>query len=105
MDLENRIRHVEEENSLIRNFNEIYGKENDTLHAELERSRNCRIPRSATQQGLLNERPSKKLKAKENSPDEDNAMSARVRTRNLQSNYVNTCIQLFANLLLLFRLK
>jgi hypothetical protein len=82
-DLEGHIRQVEEDNSLLRELNEIFGiesdkvhKENEVLQEELDRYRQFRIPRSLT--GSTG-RPKKMLKLREKSPDENNEIGARVR--------------------------
>jgi hypothetical protein len=84
-DLEGNIRQVEEENTLLREYNGIFGVENDKLYeenkalqGELERNRQIRIPRSITNPSPT-ERSKKRLKSKERSPDEANDLAARVR--------------------------
>jgi hypothetical protein len=82
-DLEEHIRQVEDDNSLLRDLNEVFGKESDNAHKEneilqeeLNRYRQFCIPRSLTGS---TERPKKMLKLKEKSPDEKNKIGARVR--------------------------
>jgi predicted RNase H-like nuclease (RuvC/YqgF family) len=84
-DLEGHIQQIEDENSLLREYNGIFGAETDKLYdenkalqEELDRCQ-IRIPRSLTQQGGSTERPSKRLKSKEKSPEEGNGAAARVR--------------------------
>ena len=90
--LESHIQQIEDENSLLREYNGIFGAETDKLHeenkalqGELERYRRIRIPRSITNPSPT-ERFKKRLKTKEKSPDEDNEVAARVRNVGLQSN-------------------
>jgi hypothetical protein len=90
-DLEDHIRQVEDENSLLREYNGIFGVETDKLYEEnkvlqneLERYRQIRIPRSTINPSPT-ERSKKRSKTKENSPDEDNEAAARVRIVSLQS--------------------
>ncbi len=84
-DLKGNIRQVEEENTLLREYNGIFGVENDKLYeenkalqGELERNRQIRISRSITNPSPT-ERSKKRLKSKERSPDEANDLAARVR--------------------------
>lgn len=83
-DLQGHIHQVEEENSLLRDVNENFGTESDKLHEEIKilqekLNRYCqfRIPR--TLNPSQTERPSKRLKSREESPNENNAEAARVR--------------------------
>jgi len=77
-DLEGHIQQIEDENSLLREYNGIFDDENKALQEELDRCQ-IRIPRSLTQQGGSTERPSKRFKSKEKSPEEGNEAAARVR--------------------------
>ena len=77
-DLEGHIQQIENENSLLREYNGIFDNENKALQEELDW---CQIwiSRSLTQQEGLTERPSKRFKSKEKSPKEGNKAAARVR--------------------------
>jgi hypothetical protein len=88
-ELEGHIQKVEDENLILREYNEIFGDETDKLHeenealkGELNRYRQIRIPRS-----IINPSPAgqsrKKMKSKEKSPDEANEVAARVRNVSL----------------------
>ena len=63
---------------MLREYNRIFDDKNKALQEEFDR---CQIwiPRSLTQQGGLTERPSKRFKSKEKSPEEGNKTAARVR--------------------------
>lgn len=77
--LKDQLRQVEEDNKVLREFNNIFGQENERLSAELKRYQQHQISRSSQ---VLTERPSKRIKAKtspERSPEERNASEARVR--------------------------
>lgn len=105
-DLEGNIRQVEEDNSLLRELNDIFGVESDKLNEEnkdlrkeLERYRQFRIPQSLTNP-TQTDRPNKRLKkSKEKSPEEPNEIAARVRIVLQISLQSNLCIH---KLLLLF---
>ena len=93
-DLEGHIQQIEDENSLLREYNGIFGAETDKLYDENKALQEqldwcqIRISRSLTQQGGSTERPSKRFKSK--SPDEGNEAAARVRIisqKNLQPNW------------------
>ena len=77
-DLEGHIQQIEDENSLLREYNGIFDDENKALQEKLNW---CQIwiPKSLTQQEGLTERPSKRFKSKEKSPKEGNKAAARVR--------------------------
>src|SRR3954471_13876418 len=82
-DLEEHIRQVEDDNSLLRDLNEVFGiesdnahKENEVLQKELNRYQQFCIPQSLTSSI---ERPKKMLKLKEKSPDEKNEIGAKIR--------------------------
>ena len=103
--LQDRVRRVEEENSLLRQFNEIFGdesnqlcEENKTLQEELQRLKQLRTPQKTINslQQYSPKRPNKRLKLREKSPDEVAASAARVRILQdyLQPNCVNVYIQL-----------
>ena len=87
--LKGRVRQMEDENSMLRDYNGIFGSETDKLYEEnkslqdeLDRYRQIRVPRS-----IINSSPTgrskKRLKTKEKSPDEDNEVAARVRNVSL----------------------
>ena len=83
--LEGSLRQVEEENTLLRKYNGIFGvetdklyEENKALQGELERYRQIHIPQSITNPSPT-ERSKKRLKSKERSPDEANDIAARIR--------------------------
>lgn len=116
--LEDHVRRIEEENSMLRDFNEIFSnesnelcEENKALREELQQSKQLHIPRKIINppQQYSPKRPNKRLKSREESPDEVAATDARVRILQdyLQPNCVNVYIQLllFYYFLLLFRLK
>ena len=77
-DLEGHIQQIENENSLLREYNGIFDDKNKALQEKLDQ---CQIwiPRSLTQQGGSTKRPSKRFKSKEKSPKEGNEAAARVR--------------------------
>ena len=83
--LEGNIRQVEEENTLLREYNGIFGVENDKLYeenkalqGELEQYQQIRISQSITNPSPT-ERSKKRLKSKERSPDKANDLAARIR--------------------------
>ncbi|GET00154.1 hypothetical protein GLOIN_2v1786037 [Rhizophagus clarus] len=90
--LQDRVRRVEEENSLLRQFNEIFGdesnqlcEENKTLQEELQRLKQLCTPRKTinSPQQYSPKRPNKRLKLREKSPDEVAASAARDEMKNL----------------------
>jgi len=108
--LEDHVRRIEEENSMLREFNEIFSnesnelcEENKALREELQQSKQLHIPRKIINppQPYSPKRPNKRLKSREESPDEVAAADARVRILQdyLQLNCVNVYIQLFIILL------
>ena len=77
-DLEGHIQQIEDENSLLREYNGIFNDENKALQEELNWCQ-IQISRSFMQQEGSIERPSKRFKSKEKSPEEGNEAAARVR--------------------------
>ena len=90
-DLEGQVQQLEDDNNVLRNFNEHFGvendkliAENDQLKAELARYQQLRIPRSILQQGQYSVAPGptsaqRLIMDKPASPNEANAAEARVR--------------------------
>ncbi|GBB93867.1 hypothetical protein RclHR1_22410001, partial [Rhizophagus clarus] len=90
--LQDRVRSVEEENSLLRQFNEIFGdesnqlcEENKTLQEKLQWLKQLRTSRKTinSPQQYLPKCPNKRLKLREKSPDEVAASAARDEMKNL----------------------
>ncbi|UZO26266.1 uncharacterized protein OCT59_018504 [Rhizophagus irregularis] len=90
--LEDHVRRIEEENSMLRDFNEIFSnesnelcEENKALREELQQSKQLHIPRKIINppQQYSPKRPNKRLKSREESPDEVAATDARAEMKNL----------------------
>ncbi|UZO01349.1 uncharacterized protein OCT59_012450 [Rhizophagus irregularis] len=90
--LEDHVRRIEEENSMLRDFNEIFSnesnelcEENKALQEELQQSKQLHIPRKIINppQQYSPKRPNKRLKSREESPDEVAATDARAEMKNL----------------------
>ena len=86
--LQDHVRKVEEENSMLLEFNEIFNKEsnelceaNAALQEELHRFKQLHIPQKIINppQQYSPKRPNKRIKLREKSPDEVSASAARVR--------------------------
>ncbi|CAB4423968.1 unnamed protein product [Rhizophagus irregularis] len=90
--LEDHVRRIEEENSMLRDFNDIFSnesnelcEENKALREELQQSKQLHIPRKIINppQQYSPKRPNKRLKSREESPDEVAAVDARAEMKNL----------------------
>jgi chromosome segregation ATPase len=92
-ELENQLHSAEEENALLRNFNTLFGdeneklfKENEMLKTEVSKYEKYRIPKGLQQDTRPKRRVISRKRSKfcpsspEESPDEEDAIKARVST-------------------------
>ncbi|GES85947.1 hypothetical protein GLOIN_2v1786037 [Rhizophagus clarus] len=92
--LQDRVYRVKEKNSLLRQFNKIFGdelnqlcEENKTLQEELQWLKQLHTPRKTidSPQQYLPKRPNKRLKLREKLPDEVAASAARKKNRRVKA--------------------